>query len=81
MKVAVWILGSLEHKTTPTQETINKFKEELRKVHNGEQKDIVWGPDLTSVQVIDITPNTTHNINGASVSLYNGPDITFPQGT
>ncbi len=46
MKIRLWKLGNLEHKITPSKESIEKFQELLKDITEDGVKDIVWGPDI-----------------------------------
>lgn len=90
MKIALWTLGSLEHKIVPTKENIDALRKEIDKLNNGEQAHIVWGPEL-SVQTIEVDvipsggvvtqPNQFRVAGNVPVSLYNGPDQFYPVGS
>lgn len=59
MKIALWKLGSLEHKLVPKKETIEALQELLNSATvnpNTGMIDIIWGPDI-EVTVIDVEDN------------------------
>lgn len=49
--VRVWLLGSVEHGIYPPQTTINYLAELLSKYDGSADMDLVWGPDLSCIEL------------------------------
>lgn len=58
MKIALWQLGSIEHKITPTKEYINRVRDMIKNLDENKEElqHLVCGPDL-SVTLIDTDDN------------------------
>lgn len=58
MKIIFYKLGNLNemNPTHPTQEIVNKLKQEIEKGRKDGEMHLVWGPDL-SITMIDTNNN------------------------
>ncbi len=45
-KIRLWQLGSLEYQIAPTKKAASKLRELLESRIDGEDLDLIWGPDL-----------------------------------
>jgi hypothetical protein len=61
----VWRLGSLEHNVYPSQEAINRLAELLMNRPEGQDMDLIWGPELDVMEF-----RGTGNLN-----VVTGPNI------
>ncbi len=51
-KIRLWKLGSLEYSLAPTKEAVAKLAEILKGIKEGEDFDLIWGPDIR-VELLD----------------------------
>lgn len=71
MKIALWKLGSLEHKILPSKQSIQKFKSVLAENAENPINDIVhivWGDDI-SLTYVDAETNVVVENSGETPRL------------
>ena len=67
-KIRLWQLGSLEYQIAPTKKAASKLRELLESRIDGEDLDLIWGPDL-KVTTIEGDEDYIKNIEENSAEL------------